>query len=109
MYGKLEGIIGELRVYDLVLNDTARQVLLAETGLFQILFIVWDIEIVSYTVDLGLGLLDALDRIHQELYLTEGRVVTGATRIIDVVSKTTLLLLVDLDPSDQGHLPLNSQ
>lgn len=86
MYGKLERTIGQLRVYDLVFNDTARQVLLAETGLFQVLFVVGDIEIVLDTVYFGFGLLDALDRIDQELYLAEGRVVTGVARIVNVIT-----------------------
>ncbi len=72
MDGELEGTIGELGIDDPVFNDTAGQVLLAQTGLFQVLFVVGYVEVVLYTVDLRLRLFHPLYRVHYEFYLAEG-------------------------------------
>jgi hypothetical protein len=86
MDDKLEGGIGELLVNNLVLNDASGKVLLAQTCLFQILLVIRNVKVVLDAFDLRLRLLHALDRVHQELDLPEGRVVTRAARVVHVVA-----------------------
>lgn len=93
--GELERTLLERGVDEVVGNDASRQVLLTMAGLLQLLLAVGHVEIVSYLLQFGLGLLDALHRLHYELDRPECRVVFCLPRLIQVVPQPLLLRLLD--------------
>ena len=100
MDGKLELIFGRRGVYEIIIDDASREVLLALAGVLQVLLAVGDIEIVAHLLDLGLALLDALHGVDQEFYLAERAVVLQVARPEQVVSQSFLFGLVNVDPSN---------